>query len=119
PVRTAAMNAERLGQSFLVSHLFKASQIDLVNCDADRAAIGPVVSTVVQAAGGDDSLTVSLGNGDLALPGGFYFDGGTGNNTFTIIGAAGNHSLAVTSGVAIFDTDTYQYVNAQRVFVDP
>lgn len=40
PVRTAGMSTAQLRESFLVSHLFKPGQIDLVYCDADRAVIG-------------------------------------------------------------------------------
>jgi uncharacterized repeat protein (TIGR01451 family) len=75
---------------------------------------------VVNGFGGNDTLTVNVGNGLLDVPGGIEFDGGIGNDTLIVTGSfpginsvsytpgpAGNEGMVVVDGVSGDQTITF------------
>ncbi len=68
--------------------------------------------------GGPDNLTVDFTNGDSVPAGGLSFTGGSGVNSLSIIGSAGNNTVNVAGGSITFDSDvpiTYAMVQSIAV----
>jgi Glycosyl hydrolases family 28/Bacterial Ig-like domain (group 2) len=69
--------------------------------------------------GGPDNLTVDFTNGDSVPAGGLSFTGGSGENSLSIIGTAGNDSVNVAAASVTFDSDSpVSYANVQSITVN-
>src|SRR5262249_41579637 len=67
--------------------------------------------------GGNDTLTVDAVNGKPLVPGGVFFDGGSGSNTL-VVNAAGEVMKAVPGLVTLADPVTVPFTNTQTINVN-
>ena len=82
----------------------------------------PVTLTGVQSftfdgLGGDDTMIVDCINGKPLVPGGVFYDGGTGSNTLTL-DADGLVVRTVPGALTIADPVTVQYANTQAININ-